>query len=125
MGERTAAGGGKWVEVAPERLPRWLDNFGARHGAYGKQGLIVTAEDGASAQWHPPPGVSGVSTIDELIARAVEPRRIGLLLARKGAVAAGVADGTELLASKVDTHNSASRGAGTTRRRPRRPTARP
>jgi Actinobacteria/chloroflexi VLRF1 release factor len=30
--------------------------------------------------------------------------RIGLLLARKGAVAAGIADGDELVASKVGTH---------------------
>jgi peptide subunit release factor 1 (eRF1) len=29
---------------------------------------------------------------------------LGLLLARKGAVAVGVADGTELVVSKVDTH---------------------
>ena len=37
------------------------------------------------------------------VASAVTPRRIGLLLARKGAVAIGVAEGTELVASKVDT----------------------
>ena len=36
------------------------------------------------------------------MAEANRPRRIGLLLARKGAVAVGVADGTELVASKVD-----------------------
>ena len=36
--------------------------------------------------------------------QAGEPRRIGLLLARKGAVAVGVAAGTKLVVSKVDTH---------------------
>jgi peptide subunit release factor 1 (eRF1) len=40
--------------------------------------------------------------LDDLV--NAEPRRLGLLLARKGAVAVGVADGTELVASKVETH---------------------
>lgn len=29
---RPAAGGGRWVEVDPARLPRWLDGFWRRHG---------------------------------------------------------------------------------------------
>ena len=35
---------------------------------------------------------------------AQAPRTLGLLLARKGAVAVGVAEGAELVASKVETH---------------------
>ena len=104
MGERTAAGGGKWVDVAPERLPRWLENFARRHGAYREEGLTLIAEDGASATWQTPPGAAPAATIAELVAAAQESRRLGLLLARKGAVAVGVADGPELIASKVDTH---------------------
>lgn len=104
MGERTAAGGGKWVDVAPERLPRWLENFERRHGAYRADGLTLTAEDGATARLEAPPGAGPVTTIEELIDVARAPRRLGLLLARKGAVAVGVADGPELVASKVDTH---------------------
>ncbi|MBU2665840.1 hypothetical protein KOI35_20220 [Actinoplanes bogorensis] len=102
MGERAAAGGGKWVDVAPERLPRWLENFERRHGAYGETGLTLIAADGATATWQLPPGVAAVGTLAELIETAQRPRRIGLLLARKGALAAGVADGTELISSKVD-----------------------
>jgi hypothetical protein len=104
VGERAAAGGGKWVDVAPERLPRWLENFGARHGSYTEEGLTVIGSDGASATLHEPPGVLPVSALAELIEAARAPRRLGLLLARKGAVAVGIADGTELVASKVDTH---------------------
>ncbi|MGC1209750.1 MAG: acVLRF1 family peptidyl-tRNA hydrolase, partial [Micromonospora sp.] len=37
------------------------------------------------------------------VAAAAAPRRLGLLLARKGAVAVGVAAGEELVVSKVDT----------------------
>jgi VLRF1 release factor-like protein len=104
MGERAAAGGGKWVDVAPERLPRWLANFETRHGPYEEVGLTLTAADGASAEWHPPPGAGPATTIAELISQARAPRRLGLLLARKGAVAVGIADGPELLRSKVDRH---------------------
>ncbi|KUL24793.1 acVLRF1 family peptidyl-tRNA hydrolase [Actinoplanes awajinensis] len=104
MGERPAAGGGKWVDVAPERLPRWLENFAARHGAYAEHGLTLTAADGAEATLHEPPGAGPVTTVAELLAAALTPRRLGLLLARKGAVAVGIADGTKLITSKVDTH---------------------
>ncbi|MDY7088904.1 MAG: acVLRF1 family peptidyl-tRNA hydrolase [Actinomycetota bacterium] len=102
MGERAAAGGGKWVDVAPERLPRWLENFERRHGAYRETGLTLTAEDGTTATWHTPPGAGNAQTIAELMEIARRPRRIGLLLARKGAVAAGIAVGAELVDSKVD-----------------------
>jgi hypothetical protein len=104
MGERAAAGGGKWVDVAPERLARWLENFERRHGPYRAEGLTLTAEDGASATWQAPPGVATVETLAELVEQAKKPRRLGLLLARKGAVAVGIADGAELVTSKVDTH---------------------
>jgi hypothetical protein len=104
MSERSAAGGGKWVDVAPERLPRWLENFASRHGAYTQTGLTLVAADGASATWHEPPGAPKVETMVELIRVAQAPRRLGLLLARKGAVAVGIAEGTQLVASKVERH---------------------
>ncbi|MEU8821025.1 acVLRF1 family peptidyl-tRNA hydrolase [Actinoplanes sp. NPDC048796] len=104
MSERAAAGGGKWVDVAPGRLPRWLENFERRHGPYRETGLTLIAEDGATAAWQVPPGAPPVETMAELIAEAGRPRRLGLLLARKGAVAVGIAQGDELVASKVDTH---------------------
>ena len=103
-GGRSAAGGGRWVEVAPERLPRWLENFAGRHGRYTADGLTITAEDGATATLRPPPGAEGVRGLTDLLEIAPRPRRIGLLLARKGAVAVGVAEGGEVVASKVDTH---------------------
>lgn len=102
MGARPAAGGGQWVDVPPSRLPRWLDNFATRHGPYEADGLHLTAADGATADLSPPPGTPGVRTLGELTTAAAP--RIGLLLARKGAVAAGIAEGDELVASKVDTH---------------------
>ncbi|GAB1646155.1 acVLRF1 family peptidyl-tRNA hydrolase [Krasilnikovia sp. MM14-A1259] len=104
MSARPAAGGGRWVDVAPERVPRWLDNFATRHGAYTEHGLTVVAADGASAELAAPPGAPAVADLAGLLQAAAAPRRLGLLLARKGAVAVGVADGDELVASKVETH---------------------
>jgi len=104
MAEREAAGGGKWVAVAPERLPRWLENFVTRHGAYTEKGLLLIAEDGATAEWQPPPGAPPVAAMTDLVREAQAPRTLGLLLARKGAVAVGIAEGPELVTSKVETH---------------------
>ncbi|BFU45879.1 acVLRF1 family peptidyl-tRNA hydrolase [Krasilnikovia sp. MM14-A1004] len=104
MSARPAAGGGRWVDVAPERLPRWLENFATRHGAYTEEGLTVVAADGASAELAAPPGAAPVADLAGLLRAAAAPRRLGLLLARKGAVAVGVAEGAELVASKVETH---------------------
>jgi hypothetical protein len=101
MGARPAAGGGQWVDVAPERLSRWLENFANRHGGYTGEGLHIVAADGTTADLEPPAGASGVRTVDQLVSAR---SRIGLLLARKGAVAVGIADGGRLVASKVDTH---------------------
>jgi len=101
MAARPAAGGGRWVDVEPDRLLRWLENFAARHGGYTADGLHLVAADGATADLEPPPGASGVRTVDDL---STARCRLGLLLARKGAVAVGIADGDRLISSKVDTH---------------------
>ena len=92
------------MDVAPERLTRWLENFAGRHGPWTADGLLLTAADGATAELSPPPGVVDPEDLETLSRAAGEPRRIGLLLARKGAVAVGVAAGTKLVVSKVDTH---------------------
>jgi hypothetical protein len=99
MSTRPAAGGGRWVDVAPERLPRWLANFASRHGPYTEKGLSIVAEDGATADFG-----GTAASLDELIEVSLRPQRFGLLLARKGAVAVGIAQGDELVVSKVDTH---------------------
>ena len=53
-----ASGGGRWVEVPPERLLTWIDAFARRHGpvTHGEDDASVTfaAADGATAQCYPP-----------------------------------------------------------------------
>ncbi|MCO1599617.1 hypothetical protein M8C17_31115 [Micromonospora sp. RHAY321] len=113
MSSRPAAGGGRWVEVDPARLARWVDGFAERHGpptvTTQGYGLLLTAPDGATAELHVPPGAAGISGavadggLADFLAAAGAPRRIGLLLARKSAVAMGVAAGEDLVVSKVDS----------------------
>ncbi len=115
MGSRPAAGGGRWVDVDPERLARWVEGFAARHGppesTVAEFGVSLRAPDGAVAELHAPPGVSGYTDLEGFVVAAKAPRRLGLLLARKGAVALGIAVGDKLAASKVDTSYVQSRTA--------------
>jgi hypothetical protein len=108
MSGRPAAGGGRWVDVAPGRLARWLEGFAARHGppdvGIQEYGLRLAAPDGAAAELHRPPGAPAAADLAGFVTLAEEPRRIGLLLARRGAVGVGVAEGERLTVSKVDTH---------------------
>ncbi|MET8064938.1 acVLRF1 family peptidyl-tRNA hydrolase [Micromonospora sp. NPDC005686] len=107
MTSRPAAGGGRWVEVDPARVARWVEGFADRHGppttTVHKYGLLLTAPDGATAELHTPPGAAASADVPGFVAFATAARRLGLLLARKGAVAVGVADGADLVVSKVDT----------------------
>jgi hypothetical protein len=107
MGTRPAAGGGRWVEVDPPRLARWLAGFAERHGPYdatpGPDALRLVASDGAIAECHPPPGAAVSGDPHVFVTEAVKARRIGLLLARRGGVAVGIAAGDRLEASKVDS----------------------
>ncbi|NLU77622.1 hypothetical protein HCA58_04270 [Micromonospora sp. HNM0581] len=108
MTSRPAAGGGRWVEVAPARTARWVAGFTDRHGppvagvrAYG---LLMSAPDGTTAELHLPPGAPPVVNLAGFVATVTAPRRIGLLLVRKGAMAMGIAEGERLSVHKVDTH---------------------
>ena len=53
-----AAGGGRWLEVAPERFATWTGSFGERHGQLAAEAspavLTLTAADGSIAECHVP-----------------------------------------------------------------------
>jgi Actinobacteria/chloroflexi VLRF1 release factor len=93
--------------VDPSRLARWLSGFAARHGEYAVDpqpyGLRLRAFDGTLAELYPPPGAPVASDLPAFLALAAATRRVGLLLARRGGVAVGLADGEELVVSKVDS----------------------
>lgn len=111
MAGRPAAGGGRWIDVAPERLMGWLDGFAERHGPLRVTGTAVGVEaiaaDGAVARvstWLPTAGgFAPDATAAGLVVHAAEDRLVGVLLVRRGGHAAGVFRGRELVASKVGT----------------------
>lgn len=107
MGGRPAAGGGRWVEVDPQRLDRWLAGFAERHGSIAvnpqQDWLLVAAFDGATAELHPPPGAPPGLDLAEFVALANRERTLGLLLARRGGAAVGLAEGARLVRSKVES----------------------
>lgn len=106
------------MEVAPERLERWLAGFAERHGGAGwvvQDGVVtVTGTDEATATCHPPfPPLVTDPTLPYagLLAHALTDRRVGVLLLRRGGHAAGIFDGAALVASKVGTRHVQGRTA--------------
>ncbi len=108
---RPAAGGGRRLGVAPERLGRWLDGVAARHGAVtgtradGPDGPVaVSFADGTAVTlrapfgWDPEPPLLTSFTV-----AARRPRRVAVVLVRRGRWAVGVFDGGDLVVSKVDS----------------------
>ncbi|CAA9317472.1 MAG: FIG00865945: hypothetical protein [uncultured Frankineae bacterium] len=108
---RPAAGGGRWVSVAPERLQRWLDGFAARHGqvsrSFDDTVVRLLAEDGSTAEVEVPfPPLTG-----GLVEHVLRDRRVGVLLVRLGGCACGVFDGPRLVASKITVRQVHGRSA--------------
>src|SRR5690349_7010912 len=65
---RPAAGGGRWVEISPERLRGWLDGFYGRHDGATEDGLTLTGtSNGDTATLHPPPGLGAPADLDALL----------------------------------------------------------
>src|SRR4051794_33690164 len=89
------------VTVAPERLERWLAGFAERHGEVtttsGPETVELVGADDAHAWVEVPfPPLTG-----DLVEHARHPRRIGVLLVRRGGYAVGIFAGTTLTTSKV------------------------
>jgi hypothetical protein len=108
----------KELRVAPERLERWLAGFADRHGSTtyeaSADAVIVAAADGARADCRvpfPPLVVDGTQPYGGLLAHASRWRRVGVILVRRGGFAAGVFDGTTLVASKVGSRHVQGRTA--------------
>jgi hypothetical protein len=122
-----------WIDVAPERLERWLHGFGERHGhpvavTFAVHGLTATAAEGTRAQCHVPfPRTWTPGRADGAVVAAAEhaarPRTVGVLLVRLGGYAAGVFAGAELTESKVGSkqvHGRNSNGGWSQQRYARR-----
>ncbi|NUS35422.1 MAG: hypothetical protein HOQ04_02985 [Pseudarthrobacter sp.] len=105
--------------VSGARLAGWAERFGAAHGGFrlhDDDGLRLLAADGTAALLQAPwpddgrPG-RGSGPLERLAALASQPRRLGLLLVRRGGYGIGVASEGVLLASKAGTRYVQSRTA--------------
>lgn len=119
---REVAGGGRAVEVEPERLARWFERFGERNDGVvsttlGAREVVVTGGDGTTATVavpFPPLTTTGARAglaVGELIEHAKRARRIGLLLVRLGGHSVGVAEGPRVVVSRTDRRHVQGRSA--------------
>jgi hypothetical protein len=124
---RPAAGGGRWADIPPERLEKWLAGFTERHAVTAVEpqeyGLCASADDGTVAEFHVPfPPLSG-GDLTALVTHAQRDRRVGVLLVRLNGFAVGIFAGSRLIESKVDSrlvHGRASAGGWSQKRFARR-----
>jgi hypothetical protein len=114
---RPAAGGGRRLGVAPERLGRWLDGVADRHGTFTEVStaagaVALTCADTtrvvlrAPFEWEPGPAL-----LTSFIVAAQRSHRAAVLLVRRGRWAVGVFDGDRLVVSKVDARQVQGRTA--------------
>jgi hypothetical protein len=115
---RPAAGGARHVDIEPERLAKWLAGFAERHGPVSYDAtsaqVRITAEDGALAECEvpfPPLAFDDSAAYAGLVAHALRPRRIGVVLVRLGGYAVGVFEGATLVSSKVGSRQVHGRSA--------------
>lgn len=113
---RQVAGGGRAVEVPPERLAGWFARFAASHGGIAATDVTplevrVTAADGTTATATVPFGPLGDLSIDGLVAHAAKPRRIALVLVRRGGHSVGIARDGRIEVSRTDRHLVQGRSA--------------
>jgi Actinobacteria/chloroflexi VLRF1 release factor len=133
-GANGPGGGGRWVDVAPERIVRWVGTFIDRHGPVtaepSRAVLVLRGADGAVAECQPPfPPMTAPdrwpaspALLASLIAEhAAIDRTVGVLLVRLGGYAAGVFAGSppRLVSSKVGSRlvHGRSAAGGTSQRR--------
>ncbi|GAA2982542.1 acVLRF1 family peptidyl-tRNA hydrolase [Actinokineospora diospyrosa] len=118
----TVPGGGRAVEVEVGRVGGWFARFGDRHGGVvgtrlGETEVVCTAADGATASVKVPfpplvatgqlPGLA----IEPLLEHLAVPRKVGLILVRRGGHSLGVVEPGKVLLSRTDRHHVQGRSA--------------
>ena len=120
---RMVAGGGRSVEVDPERVAGWFERFSERHEGVRRTVLspataLVEAADGATAEVPVPfPPLTGEPCehigleITVLVEHLLVPRRIGLVLVRRGGHSVGIAEGGAVSTSRTGRRHVQGRSA--------------
>ncbi|GAB3492328.1 acVLRF1 family peptidyl-tRNA hydrolase [Amycolatopsis cihanbeyliensis] len=114
--KRQVSGGGRAVEVTPDRLGRWFARFAERNDGVPSTRLdpdevLVRGGNGTTATvavpfapLTPPEGTGEVDglSVESLVEHVRRPRRIGLLLVRLGGHSIGIAEQGAVLVSRTD-----------------------
>ncbi|RJQ75753.1 hypothetical protein D5S17_20335 [Pseudonocardiaceae bacterium YIM PH 21723] len=111
---RQVAGGGRAVEVEPERLAGWFDRFAERNEGvlrteFGPDTVLLHAGNGTRATAEVPFGPFAVTgerdglAIDEFLEHVSRSRTLGLLLVRLGGYSMGLARDGQVLSSSTDS----------------------
>lgn len=113
-------GSARTAFVPGARLAGWVERFSAAHGGFrlsdDDDGVRLLAADGTTALLQPPwpadgrPG-RGTGPLERLASIASQPRRLGLLLVRRGGYGIAVASEGAIAVSKAGTRYVQSRTA--------------
>ncbi|WP_216216494.1 acVLRF1 family peptidyl-tRNA hydrolase [Amycolatopsis aidingensis] len=114
--KREVSGGGRAVEVTPDRLERWFARFAERNDGVlstrlDPEQVLVRGGNGTTATvavpFAPltPPGGTGQAeglAVQPLVEHLRRPRRLGLVLVRLGGHSIGIAEQGRVLVSRTD-----------------------
>jgi hypothetical protein len=108
---RQAPGGGRVVEVEPDRLVGWINRFAGRNDGIANivgtlSSVTVTATDGTTATLavpFPPMVIGDAEPIQALLAHLENLAAVAIILVRAGAFSVGVAAHGTVLSSSTDT----------------------
>src|SRR5699024_4862928 len=109
---RPVAGGGRAVEVSPERLRGWFERFAERndgvvrtqldpHQVRGVGGSGTTATVDVPFGPLPAGGEKAGLAVDPLIEHMLTERTVGLVLVRLGGHSVGIAEGATVVVSRT------------------------
>lgn len=109
---RVAAGGGRVVQVSPDRLPGWVNRFAARNNGMTKivadpAGVVLTGGDGTTARLNvpfPPMAIGHREPIEAVLTHLAGIGDIGMILVRAGAHSVGICRDGAVTVSSTDTH---------------------
>lgn len=109
---RSAAGGGRTVDVSPARLSGWVTRFGLRNNGIADMtadptGVSIVGGDGTSARIDapfPPMTVSHREPVEAVLDHLAGVGTIGLILVRAGAHSVGICRDAVVTGSSTGTH---------------------
>ena len=116
---RAAGGGGRVVEVEPDRITGWVNRFAARNDGLASvtaalSGVLITGGSGTTAHLavpFPPMDPAGAEPVEAVLRHTAHLGPMAVVLVRAAAFSIGVAEHGAVLASSTGTRYVQSRTA--------------